>query len=774
MDLSQIFPQTAPAFSQANLLPQLDVCPEGLKPVQTEHLTLPNGLHLVLRHAPRLKRCAALLRVAAGSHDVPASWPGLAHFLEHLLFLGTERFPADDNLMTFVQRHGGQVNASTRERTTEFFFELPQPMFAQGLERLCDMLAHPRMALVDQLREREVLHAEFIAWSREAEARYQLALLQPLSPLHPLRAFHAGNRYSLPVPRQTFQQALRDFYQRFYQAGQMTLSLAGPQSLAELKALATTYAGHFASGQKVDQAPPPRLLDATPTAQPITDPRRLTLMFACEDLPESSADAVKFLCTWLTLAAPGGLLFELHERGLIDTLKAEPLYQFGPQLLLSIEFALNADGIAQRDRITAALFEWLAFFNNHWSALNEEYALLQHRALIVSSALDLARQAAEPADHTSSVAALLEQLNPEQLLQPVDNLPTERIEWRLPDPNPFLQSDGDSNEGAIYLRWRLSAAYPGQWKILDQGLQTLKSQAQTAGVSLNFSAYGPFWQLTLHGLLAPMPDILRYALRQMTEPETERLPSDEAKQIPIRQLLKRLPDQFLNTAAADDNLSTVWTNARWTLFSTHPLNIEIPGIPDDQPLTAPSIKSGKHWRSEPSDGSEHAVLLFCPTPSDSLEDEAAWRLLAHLGQAPFYQRLRVELQLGYAVFSGFRQIAGRSGWLFGVQSPQVSVEDIVGHLETFIGQLPTLVENTDLPSQCQALAAQFNADAMDLQQSSEWLWQAHLAGHDAALYPQQLREALLHFGKQPLLKAAEQLERATGGWLILTNGLSAR
>ena len=42
-------------------------------PMQTEHFTLPNGLHLVLRHVPRLKRCAALLRVAVGSHDVPAS-----------------------------------------------------------------------------------------------------------------------------------------------------------------------------------------------------------------------------------------------------------------------------------------------------------------------------------------------------------------------------------------------------------------------------------------------------------------------------------------------------------------------------------------------------------------------------------------------------------------------------------------------------------------------------------------------------------------------------
>lgn len=137
---------------------------------------LANGLRVTLRHVPGLKRSAAVLRVAAGSHDVPLAWPGLAHFLEHLLFLGTERFPTNEGLMAYVQRHGGQVNASTRERTTDFFFELPVPLFGAGLERLSDMLARPRMNLDDQRREREVLQAEFIAWSQDPTAQQQFAL----------------------------------------------------------------------------------------------------------------------------------------------------------------------------------------------------------------------------------------------------------------------------------------------------------------------------------------------------------------------------------------------------------------------------------------------------------------------------------------------------------------------------------------------------------------------------------------------------------------------
>ncbi|MFD2884937.1 hypothetical protein ACFS4T_31655 [Pseudomonas lini] len=77
------------------------------------------------------------------------------------------------------------------------------------------MLAHPRMNPDDQRREREVLHAEFVAWSRDATAQQQFALFDGLAAAHPLRAFHAGNRYSLPVPQPEFQQALKGFYQQF-------------------------------------------------------------------------------------------------------------------------------------------------------------------------------------------------------------------------------------------------------------------------------------------------------------------------------------------------------------------------------------------------------------------------------------------------------------------------------------------------------------------------------------------------------------------------------
>ncbi len=761
-----------------------------------EHLTLANGLRVVVCHAPRLKRAAASLRVAAGSHDVPAAWPGMAHFLEHLFFLGTERFADEQNLMAFVQRNGGQLNASTRERTTDFFFELPQAVFGEGLDRLCEMLAHPRMTMEDQLREREVLHAEFIAWARDAKAREQIRLLEPICASHPLKAFHAGNRFSLPVPRQAFQQALQDFYRRFYQAGQMTLCLTGPQSLAELKTLASIHGTYFVASETVLQSEPPRLMDGATVVPSVDQTGRNNLLFAWENLPDAANQAAAFLCHHLNSAHPGGLAAQLRARGLVETLKAEVLYQFAGQLLIKVEMVAGADmAIASKltptdEQQARLLFDWLIFFKGNWPSVRDDYNRLQQRRLDTCGALDLAHHYARNGPHGLSdeggqaLDALLEQLTA------TAQSAVDRVDWQLPQPNPFLtsQSDDNNTEGAIYLRWTLPSPQPALWQMFDQSLRSLSEDARQAGVNLAFTAYGNDWQLKLVGLNAPLATILGHALRLLRHPDEAALsrhgqPGQEAALIPIRQLLKSLPDHYLNSSLGEAiaDVQSLWAAARWMSFATglseqtepatKPALELTPGRKDQSVQKATALQPGKHWRSEASDSSESAVLLFCPTSSLSVADEAAWRMLAHLTSGPFYQRLRVELQLGYAVFSGFRQIVGQGGLLFGVQSPGASVQELLQHISDFIAQIPELIDSANLPQQQRTLAAQLDSAGMESASAAEMLWQAHLAGHGTD-YPKRLLTAVMDQQKTALLQAADKLQKASAGWLILSNSSS--
>jgi coenzyme PQQ biosynthesis probable peptidase PqqF len=788
--------------------------------------TLANGLRVTLRHTPNLKRCAAALRVAAGSHDVPLAWPGLAHFLEHLLFLGTEHFPAGQGLMAYVQSHGGQINARTSERTTDYFFELPPQAFAGGLERLSDMLAHPRMNPDDQQREREVLQAEFVAWSQDAAAQQQFSLFNGLGEAHPLRGFHAGNRDSLPLQQPEFQQALQDFYQRFYQTGQMTLSLVGPQSLDELKAMAEAFGSVIAKGQTITQHPPVPLMDASANSYQQAGERRLDLLFALEALPDFSAEALVFLCHWLNLARPGGLLADLRERGLADNLKAQPLYQFAGQALLHIEFTLPA--AASAAGIRERLMDWLGFFaEQDWNRLREEYATLLQRQQQVSSALQLARLDSEQRETglpEQGVTAL------KQILQQIGAVDNFSGPWQLPAPNPFLRGEApapnaglirgqtsahrglrtfaqdrsrsrrerspmqfsqafpdNGAEGAIYLRWRLDSTPGGYLQTrLENNLLPLREDAHQAGVDFSFSASGNEWLLKLNGLQEPMPSVLEHALKELTKPDAAVSPSESTSValMPIRQLLKALPDHCLGHTAHSDDVQQLWSSARWdglaiglsaqTQAAMGLALSRIPGTPDNQ-LTAPfSIHSQRLWSNVDTASSEHALLLFCPTATQEMADEAAWRLLAHVCQTPFYQRLRVELQLGYAVFSALRQIHGQTGLLFGVQSPSVVPMDLLQHIEQFLNRLPELInalDDTTFTAQRQALADQFSSATLTTAQAAELLWQGKLAGRSSD-YLTQLPEAILQIDPAALLAATRRLNQAEGGWLCLSSAVS--
>ena len=113
---------------------------------------LGNGLGLVLLSQPSLAKAAISLRVAAGSHDEPLDYPGLAHFLEHLLFLGSAGFAGEQRLMPFVQACGGQLNASTQAHHTDYFCEVPAQRLEDALARLLDMLVRPLFEPEAQVR----------------------------------------------------------------------------------------------------------------------------------------------------------------------------------------------------------------------------------------------------------------------------------------------------------------------------------------------------------------------------------------------------------------------------------------------------------------------------------------------------------------------------------------------------------------------------------------------------------------------------------------------
>ena len=90
-------------------------------------ITLPNQLEVLLIHEAGTDKASAALDVNVGSFSDAPDMPGIAHAVEHLLFMGTEKYPEENAYNQYLTRHGGYSNAFTASTSTNYYFELSYP-----------------------------------------------------------------------------------------------------------------------------------------------------------------------------------------------------------------------------------------------------------------------------------------------------------------------------------------------------------------------------------------------------------------------------------------------------------------------------------------------------------------------------------------------------------------------------------------------------------------------------------------------------------------------
>jgi insulysin len=98
-------------------------------------ITLDNGLQAILIQDTETTKAGAALDVHVGSGLDPEDWPGLAHFCEHMLFMGTEKYPSENEYSEFITNHGGMNNAYTSLTSTNYQFEIAVDVFAEALDK---------------------------------------------------------------------------------------------------------------------------------------------------------------------------------------------------------------------------------------------------------------------------------------------------------------------------------------------------------------------------------------------------------------------------------------------------------------------------------------------------------------------------------------------------------------------------------------------------------------------------------------------------------------
>ncbi|XP_027145877.1 nardilysin b [Larimichthys crocea] len=185
------------------------------------------------------KQAAAALCISVGSFSDPDDLPGLAHFLEHMVFMGSEKYPAENGFDAFLKKHGGSDNASTDCERTIFQFDVQRKYFREALDRWAQFFICPLMIEDAIDREVEAVDSEYQLARPSDSHRKEMLFGSLAKPGHPMSKFCWGNAQTLKhEPREkqinTYQR-LRHFWKRYYSAHYMTLAVQSKETLDTLE-----------------------------------------------------------------------------------------------------------------------------------------------------------------------------------------------------------------------------------------------------------------------------------------------------------------------------------------------------------------------------------------------------------------------------------------------------------------------------------------------------------------------------------------------------------
>jgi predicted Zn-dependent peptidase len=196
--------------------------------------TLDNGLRVLTCAAPHTYSVGVGFYVSVGSRYEQAATAGAAHFVEHMLFKGTERRPAPEAIAQEIEGHGGLFNASTSQEMTVLWTKMQQAHLALALDVLSDMMRHSLLAVAEVEKERRVILEEISSSQDIPEELVNLVLHELTWPSHPLGWDVAGTPDSV---RDLDRDKLTGFLHRHYSPQNTVVSVAGDvdhEQVAEL------------------------------------------------------------------------------------------------------------------------------------------------------------------------------------------------------------------------------------------------------------------------------------------------------------------------------------------------------------------------------------------------------------------------------------------------------------------------------------------------------------------------------------------------------------
>eukprot|EP00756_Hemistasia_phaeocysticola_P047571 Hpha_TRINITY_DN22050_c0_g1::TRINITY_DN22050_c0_g1_i1::g.112192::m.112192/K01408/IDE, ide; insulysin len=381
-------------------------------------LELPNRLRVLLVSDKQTSKAAAAAAVGVGSMSDPGKWPGLAHFLEHMLFLGSDRYPNEGEYGKFVSAHNGYTNAYTAQSITNYYFQVDADALNATTDRMARFFVSPLLRESGVEREVNAVNNEHEKnLQNDGWREWQLvkSLAKPDSPVH---SFSTGDKSTLDKPG--VGDALRHFHKQHYSSNLMTAALVGPQTLDVLEEIARSA---FSPIQDKDLSspewPPPAYAETAQgkwvTVRGVQPQRVLRLIWAHSDWeainPESRNRVSQILGFLLSHQGQGTASAVLRERGWTDDTSADDYANFLPQRsgLFCISATLTEQGEKDVKNVIAVLVHYLLLITHEFSLSDKAAHKLVDDANLTANLRFTFPSRSDPGDIANSLTARMQE-----------------------------------------------------------------------------------------------------------------------------------------------------------------------------------------------------------------------------------------------------------------------------------------------------------------------------------------------------------------------------
>ncbi|KAK5797365.1 hypothetical protein VI817_003656 [Penicillium citrinum] len=414
---TRLFSHTShPACAEPPIMSQIERITERLEKPELDDrsyrvIRLPNQLEALLVHDPDTDKASAAVNVNVGNFSDEDDMPGMAHAVEHLLFMGTKKYPKENAYNQYLASHSGSSNAYTAATETNYFFEVSatgdssEPKSSgqntptlnstngttgivsdvssntteiEGRSPLYGALDRFAQFFVSPLFLESTLDRELRAVDSENKKNLQsdlwrlMQLNKSLSnPKHPYHHFSTGNLQTLKEDPQKRGLEVRSefirFYEKHYSANRAKLVVLGRETLDTLE----QWVNELFADVENKNLPQNRWDDVQPFteedmctqvfAKPVMDSRSMDMYFPFLDEEKmNDTQPSRYISHLIGHEGPGSVLSYLKAKGWANGLSAGAMPICPGSAFFTVSVRLTPEGLSKYQEVAKVIFEYIA------------------------------------------------------------------------------------------------------------------------------------------------------------------------------------------------------------------------------------------------------------------------------------------------------------------------------------------------------------------------------------------------------------------------------